>query len=148
MIAWLVMCNFSVCRLFTPRGAPALLWVDGFGCTALVDLRQGRRQDVELLLPVLGIAIQPHGGIEERTHIEAAAADASTALLLHQSGAHQNLDVTRDALECDVEGVRKLGHEQRRAADPLQYSAPDGITHSLEYKVEPRIVAARRIATA
>src|SRR5271169_3757845 len=85
-----------------PCCAPALLCRGRLRGAPFVDLLESCCQHLELLLPILGIAIQPHGCIEERTHIEAASADTPAALLLYQSGSHQNLNVTRHALERDI----------------------------------------------
>jgi hypothetical protein len=54
---------------------------------------------VELGLPVLAIAVEPERGIEDRSGIEAAAADAPGALLFDQPGPDQDLDVARHRLQ-------------------------------------------------
>jgi hypothetical protein len=126
---------------FAPRWPPAFRRRQRLGIAPFVDFRESCREQIELLLPVLGVAIQPDGRIEQRAHIEAAAADASTALLLHHSGPHQNLDMARHALQRDVEGRREFGLEQRLTVEPLQDPAADGIAKRTEHPVEPRIVS-------
>src|SRR5262249_31790408 len=56
---------------------------------------------------------------------KAASADATGALLLHQPGSHQHLDVAGHRLQGDVEGGGELGHEQRLVTQPLKGRAAD-----------------------
>src|SRR5689334_20182857 len=51
---------------------------------ACIDVRERRREQIELLLPVLAVAVHPYGGIEQRSGVQTAAADAAAALLLDQ----------------------------------------------------------------
>src|SRR5690242_20325558 len=71
---------------------------------ALLDVGERGREQIELLLPVFGIAIEPHRRRMGGASVEAAAADAPRALLAHQPRAHQHLDMARDRLERDLEG--------------------------------------------
>jgi hypothetical protein len=48
---------------------------------------------VELRLPVAAVLVDPHRGREHRADLEAAARDALRALLLHEPGLHQHLQV-------------------------------------------------------
>src|SRR5262245_42097064 len=56
-------------------------------------------EQIELLLPIPAVAIEPDGGLEDWTGVEPAAADATAALLPHQPGPHQHLDVLGDRLQ-------------------------------------------------
>src|ERR1700736_1778410 len=90
---------------FAAARAPVLACVD---CSLLVNLCESGRQHIELLLPILAISVKPHGRIEEGPHCEAAPADTAAALLLNQSGAHEHLNVTRDALQRYFKRRREL----------------------------------------
>src|SRR6266850_4525564 len=131
---------------FAPRRAPALLRTRRFSSTTCVNLRQRRRQRGELLLPVFRVAIQPDGRFEQRPDFEAAAIDASAALLLHEARAHQHLNVPRDRLQGNVERTRKLRHQQRLPIETLQDSAADGIAERSEYLVELRLFGGQAVA--
>src|ERR1051326_281255 len=53
---------------------------------------------VELRLPVFAVAVDPHGGLIDRSGIETAAADPAGALLRHEPGAPRS-------------GERRVGEE-------------------------------------
>src|SRR5947207_881108 len=80
-------------RSLAPRGGRRLLH------SSLVDFRQSGGEHVELLLPVLAVAVHPDGRVEERARVQAAPADASGALLLDEPRPHQYLDVTGHGLQ-------------------------------------------------
>src|SRR5438067_1035431 len=65
----------------------------------LAALAEEIREQVELLLPVLAVAVHPDGRVEQGARVQAAPADASGALLLDEPRPHQYLDVTGHGLK-------------------------------------------------
>src|ERR1700686_4852367 len=63
-----------------------------------INLGEGGSQHIELLLPVLRVAIEPDGGVHQGLGGQAAAADTPGALLLNEPGSDQHLNVARYAL--------------------------------------------------
>src|SRR5690348_3221065 len=81
------------------------------GGLAAVDLVEPGGERVELRLPIFAVAVDPHGRLIDRSGVEPAAADAAGALLGHQPGAHQYLDMARDRLERDGEGLGEFRYQ-------------------------------------
>src|SRR5437667_10111506 len=75
-------------RSLAPRGGRRLLH------SSLVDFRQRGGEQVELLLPVLAVAVHPDGRVEQGARVQTAPAAASGALLLDERRPHQSPDVT------------------------------------------------------
>ena len=94
---------------------------------------------VELRLPILAIPIEPERGLEDRARIETTAADPTGALLLHESGPHEDLDVARHRLERDVEWRGQFRDKQIFAIEPRQHSPPHRIGERREDAVERRL---------
>src|SRR5437660_10204831 len=99
-------------RSLAPRGGRRLLH------SSLVDFRQSGGEHVELLLPVLAVAVHPDGRVEQGARVQAAPADASGALLLDEPRPHQYLDVTGHGLQFDLERGRELGDQQWQTVEP------------------------------
>jgi hypothetical protein len=99
---------------------------------------QGER--VELPLPIAAVAVEPKRGGEDRPGIEPAAADPAAALLRHQPGAHQHLDVARDRLQRNVKRRGELGHEPIFTIQSVEYRAPNWIGEGAEHPVQHLIV--------
>jgi len=95
-----------------------------------------RRERVELRLPVLAVAIEPDRGGKDRPGVEPAAADAAGALLRHETGAHEHLDVPRHGLQRDVERRRQFGNQPILPVERGQQGAPHRIGKRPENLVE------------
>jgi hypothetical protein len=93
---------------------------------------------VELRLPILAVPIEPYSGLENRARIETTTADPAGALLFHETGPNEDLDVARHRLERDVEWRRQFRDEQILAIEPRQHGAPHRIGKSSEHAVERR----------
>src|SRR5690242_15182129 len=114
------------------------------GLRQCIDVRQRRRQRVELLLPVLAVAVEPHGRAVQCADREAAAADATAALLLHQPRPHQHLDVARYGLQRDVVSGRQFRYQQRMPVETLEDVAPYRVSEGEEHLVEAHLIGLRR----
>jgi len=93
---------------------------------------------VELRLPILAVPIEPQRGLEDRADIEAAPADPAGALLLHEPGPHEDLDVARHRLKRDVEWRGQFRDKQIFAIKPRQHGPPHRIGERREDAVERR----------
>jgi len=98
------------------------------------------RQRVELRLPIAAVAVEPQRRLEDRAGVETAAADAAAALLGHQAGPHQHLDVTRHGLQRDGERRRQFGDQQVFTIQLVEYLAPDRVGERAEYRVKHRVI--------
>src|ERR1700739_1774070 len=94
---------------------------------AFIDISERGGQHIELLLPVLAVAVHPDRRIEHGTGIEAASADASGALLLGETRARQYREGTGQGLQRYLEGLGELGHEQCLPVEPLEDLPPHRI---------------------
>jgi hypothetical protein len=94
-------------------------------------------QGFELGLPVFGVAVEPERRVGQRLGVEAAAADAARTGLGDQTGADQDLDMARDRLQRDVEGLGELGNQKGGAVQPLE----DGAAHRIAEREEDRVQA-------
>jgi hypothetical protein len=105
--------------------------------------RQGiepHRQRVELALPVAAVAVEPQRGDEDRSGIEPAAADPTAAVLGHQPGAHQHLDVPRYRLQRNVERLCQFSDEQVLPIQPVEDCSPHRVGKRSEHLVEGLVV--------
>src|SRR5579883_2385479 len=111
-----------------------------------VGLLEHDGQQIELLLPVPAVAVDPDGRGEDRSRDEAAPADAAGARLRDESRLHQYLYVARHRLKRDVEGLGEFRDEQRLRVEPRQDAAPDGVRQREENAVEKLLIGIRRLA--
>src|SRR5262249_35727170 len=103
-------------------------------------LLQHGGEHVELLLPVLAVAVDPNRHRANRVREETASADATGALLLPQPGPPQPLDVPGHRLQGNLERGGELGHEQCLVTQPLKDRAPDRIREREKNTIEHRLV--------
>jgi len=96
---------------------------------------------VELRLPIAAVAVEPERSREDRPGIEPAAADPAAALLRHQPGTHQHLDVARHRLQRNVERRGELGDEQLFTIQSVEYRAPNRIGERAEHLVERGVIS-------
>ena len=99
---------------------------------------------VELRLPVFAVAVEPQRGVEDRSGVEAAPADAAGALLPDEAGADEDLDVAGHRLQRNFERRGQLRDQQFRAIEPDQHRAPDRVGQRGEHAVEVRLGGRRR----
>jgi hypothetical protein len=95
-----------------------------------------QRQRIELRLPIAAVAIEPERSGEDRSGIDPAAADPAAALLRHQAGAHQYLDMARHRLQRNVERRSELGDQQIFTIQSVEYRASNRIGERAEHPVE------------
>ena len=98
------------------------------------------RKRIELRLPIAAVAVEPERGGKDRPGIEPAAADPAAALLGHQPGTDQHLDVPRHRLQRNVERRGELGDEQVFTIQSVEYRAPHRIGERAEHLIEDFIV--------
>jgi protein subunit release factor B len=99
------------------------------------------RQRVKLRLPVTAIAVDPQRRLKDWAGFKTAPADAAGALLRHETGTNQDLDVARHRLQRNVEWRRQLADQQIFAIKLVEYLAPHRIGQRAEHQVEGRIFA-------
>jgi hypothetical protein len=91
-----------------------------------------------LRLPIAAVAVDPQRRLEDWAGVEPAASDPAGALLRHQAGTDQHLDVARHRLERNRERRRQLGDQQVFAIELVEYLAPDRIGECAKHQVEGR----------
>jgi hypothetical protein len=91
---------------------------------------------VELRLPVAAVAVEPQRSLKDRPGIKAAAADPARALLRHQPGTHQHLDVARHRLQRNIERRRQLGDEQVLPIQSVEDRTADRVGKRAEDQIE------------
>jgi hypothetical protein len=94
------------------------------------------RQRIELRLPIAAVTVDPQRRLEDRARVEPAAFDPTGALLGHQAGADQHLDVARHRLQRDRERRRQLSDQQIFAIELVEYLTPDRIGKRAEHQVK------------
>jgi len=94
-----------------------------------------------LRLPVAAIPVEPQRSLKDRPRIEAAAADPARALLRHQPGTHQHLDVARHRLQRNVERRRQLCDEQVLPIQPVEDRTADRVGERAERQIERGIIS-------
>src|SRR5260370_26810 len=106
----------------------------------MLDVLQRDRQQVELLLPVLAVAIEPDGGVEDRAGVQAASADPPGSLLVDETGANQDLDMLRYRLQRDREGRGDFRNQKLATAEPAQNGAPDRVRKRRKHLAQAGVV--------
>jgi hypothetical protein len=89
-----------------------------------------------LRLPIAAVAVEPERGSEDWSGIEPTAADPAAALLRHQPGAHQHLDMAGYRLQRNVERRGELGDEQVFAIQSVEYRAPNRVGERAKHQIE------------
>ena len=98
------------------------------GSALALDVLERRGQQVELGLPVLAVAVEPDGrGVEIGPASRRQRLMRPRALLAHEAGAHQHLDVARDGLQRDREVRRHLRHQQVAPVQEVEDAPPDRV---------------------
>jgi hypothetical protein len=97
-------------------------------------------QRVELRLPITAVAVEPERGGEDRPGIEPTAADPAAALLRHQPGPHQHLDVARHRLQRNLERRGELGDEQIFAIQSVEYFPPNRVGERTKDQIEGLVI--------
>jgi len=87
-------------------------------------------------LPIAAVAVEPQRRLKDRTSIEPAATDAAAALLGHETGAHQHLDVARNRLQRNLEWRRQLGDQQVFTIKLVEYLAANRVRECAEHRIE------------
>src|SRR5690349_14687844 len=95
-------------------------------------------QQIERLLPMCAVTVEPDGSGKDGAGVEAAPADTSGSLLVHQTSAHQDVDMAGYRLQRDIERRREFGDKQLLLAKACQYGAPHRVAQSEEHLVEQR----------
>jgi len=101
-----------------------------------IDAAQRGGEEIELLLPVFAVAVDPDGSGEDRFREQAAPVDAAAAFLSDKPGAHQHLDVPGHGLQRDVERLSQFRHERWSCLEPLQDRAAYRVGERKEGAIE------------
>ena len=102
----------------------------------LLHVFEDNGEQIELLLPIFGVPVDPDCGLIDGTGFQATATDPAASLLRHQSRLYQHLDVPGDRLQADRKRRRKLGDEQLMSIKATKNGAPHRIGKGREDQIE------------
>ena len=93
-------------------------------------------KQIELLLPIFAVAVEPDRGLEDWTGVQPAATDPAGALLPHQTCPNEHLNVLGDRLQRDCERGRDFRHQELAAIESDQDRAAHRVGQCGKYLVE------------